>query len=347
MTTAPGGVKAAPEDCLRAASPLHDIARAKVNLTLEIRGRRADGYHELESLVAFTRFGDRLTLEPGRPFSLDVTGPFASAIEGGNLIEKAAALHAAEEGGPGGSVAGGRASLGAFRLEKHIPVAAGLGGGSADAAAALRLLSGHHGDPDALSGHHEISGGLGSGPTATTATLRLAAGVEGASEGLSVQLAIAAKLGADVPVCLFSRPAIMTGIGERVSLLAEFPPIPILLVNPRQPLATAAVFRQLAAAPLTAPPASAATPALATIDDVLAYARCRPNDLQGPAERLLPVIGRMLGHLAACPGALLVRLSGSGPTCFALFRTQAEAHAAAAALGADHPQWWIQETTLG
>jgi 4-diphosphocytidyl-2-C-methyl-D-erythritol kinase len=345
VTTATSGLKAAAEGSLRTAPPLHDVARAKVNLTLEVRGRRADGYHELESLVAFTRFGDSLTLEPGRPFSLEVTGPFASAIECGNLIEKAAALHAAEEVGAGCSVAGARPHHGAFRLEKHIPVAAGLGGGSADAAAALRLLSEHHGDPDALSAHLAISGGLGSDPAATA--LRLPAGVEGASDGLSAQLAMAAKLGADVPVCLFSRPAIMTGIGERVSLLAEFPPIPIVLVNPRQPLATAAVFRDVAAAPLTAPPASMALPALATIDDVVAYARCRPNDLQAPAERLLPVIGRMLAHLAACPGALLARLSGSGPTCFALFRTQHEAQAAAAALSADCPLWWVQETTLG
>ncbi len=347
MTTATSGLKAAAEGSLRAAPPLHDVAHAKVNLTLEVRGRRADGYHELESLVAFTRFGDRLTLEPGRPFSLEVTGPFASAIEGGNLIEKAAAMYASDGDRPGASGAGGPVPNGAFRLEKHIPVAAGLGGGSADAAAALRLLFGHHGDPDALSAHHESSGGLGSRPVGTATALRLPAGVEGASDGLSAQLAIAAKLGADVPVCLFSCPAIMTGIGERVSLLADFPPIPIVLVNPRQPLATAAVFRDVAAAPLTAPPASAAPPALATIDDVLTYARCRPNDLQAPAERLLPVIGRMLAHLAACPGALLARLSGSGPTCFALFHTQHEAQAAVAALSADCPQWWVHETTLG
>jgi 4-diphosphocytidyl-2-C-methyl-D-erythritol kinase len=313
VTTATSDFKAAAEGSLRAASPLHDIARAKVNLTLEIRGRRADGYHELESLVAFTRFGDRLMLEPGRPFSLEVTGPFASAIEGGNLIEKAAALHAAEEVGAGGTVAGARAPLGAFRLEKHIPVAAGLGGGSADAAAALRLLS---------------EGGGGSA-------------VE-----RGALLPLAANLGADVPVCVHSRPAVMTGIGERLRLLPSFPDIPIVLVNPRQRLSTADVFRTLAAPPLVTEQVGEDLPAFYDIDDILAYAEKRSNDLEKPARRLQPVIGAVLDRLASCKGALLTRLSGSGPTCFTLFRCSAHAELAAAELARANPAWWIKETAL-
>jgi 4-diphosphocytidyl-2-C-methyl-D-erythritol kinase len=305
VTNKTGRLKAAPEDSLRAASVLHDVARAKVNLTLEIRGRRADGYHELESLVAFTRFGDRLTLEPGQPFCLEISGPFASAIEGGNLIEKAALLHAADSG------AG--VPRGVFRLQKHIPVAAGLGGGSADASAALRLLA-------------EASG---------VSALRRAA-----------LQPLAANLGADVPVCLHSRPAVMTGIGERLHLLPSFPEIPIVLVNPRQFLSTADVFRTLAAPPLVAEQAGEDVPVFRDIDDVLAYAEKRSNNLETPARHLQPVIGAMLNCLAACKGALLTRLSGSGPTCFTLFRSSAQAELAAAEIARAHPEWWVKETVL-
>jgi 4-diphosphocytidyl-2-C-methyl-D-erythritol kinase len=287
-----------------AGAGMRDVARAKVNLTLQIRGRRPDGYHELESLTAFTRFGDFVKYRAGAPFSLDADGPFAPAIEGGNLIARAAALYADAAGTP--------ESRGAFLLEKHIPVAAGLGGGSADAAAALRLLAGMPSDP----------------------------------RGLSALLPLAAKLGADVPVCVFSKPAIMTGIGETLRFLTAFPAIPILLVNPRQPLATAAVFRELRAGPLAAAAENPAPIRLAGINAVVSYAAARSNDLEAPARRLLPVIGVILDALAACPGALLARLSGSGPTCFALFRTESEAEAAAVALAEPHPQWWVQATTL-
>jgi 4-diphosphocytidyl-2-C-methyl-D-erythritol kinase len=313
----------------------HDIARAKVNLTLEIQGKRADGYHELESLVAFTRFGDAVTMAAGRPFRLELSGPFASVIEGDNLIQKAAALYAAARG-EAGEIAGGphgdEATLiasaggaersaqatgsasrpsGGFRLDKQIPVAAGVGGGSADAAAALRLLAGSpHG--------------------AARAAL----------------LPLAAQLGADVPVCLLSQPALMAGIGERLMPLATFPCVPIVLVNPRLPLATAAVFRELSAAPLEPGLVPPDPPALADIDDVIAYASARSNDLQAPAQRLLPVIAAVLERLAASPGARLARLSGSGPTCFALFSTQGEAEAAATQIASDAPQWWVKATTL-
>lgn len=296
----------------------HDTARAKVNLTLEILGRRPDGYHELRSLVAFTRFGDELWLDPGRPFSLAIDGPFAVALEGGNLIRTAAerfadaAWESAHSGLSGETSGSGAEPTGAFRLNKRIPVAAGLGGGSADAAAALRLL----------------------------------AGLPPEAPHLSALLPLAVKLGADVPACLFSRPAIMTGIGERLHFLPRFPATPIVLVNPRTPLATAAVFRGLRAAPLQAAPDADAPGEFASLDDLIAYARQSGNDLEPPARRLLPVIGAILTRLETCFGALLARLSGSGPTCFALFSTQHEAETAASALHAEHPDWWIEATTL-
>jgi 4-diphosphocytidyl-2-C-methyl-D-erythritol kinase len=285
-----------------AVSTMHDVACAKVNLTLEILGRRPDGYHQLESLAAFTRFGDGLEYDAAKPFSLDVSGPFASVIEGGNLIAKAAALYA-DPADPSG----------AFRLDKQIPVAAGLGGGSADAAAALRLLAGL--PPDA--------------------------------RGRSALLPLAAKLGADVPVCLFSKPAIMTGIGENLRFLTAFPAIPILLVNPRRPLSTAAVFRELRAGPHLPNIGDNCPNELANIEAVLAYMSARGNDLEAPARRLLPAIGLVLGALESCPGALVARLSGSGPTCFALFRRESEAEAAARHVSASHPGWWVKATTLG
>jgi 4-diphosphocytidyl-2-C-methyl-D-erythritol kinase len=300
-----------------------DIARAKVNLTLEILGRRPDGYHELRSLVAFTRFGDELRLDPGEPFSLGIDGPFASALEGGNLIQTAAELYAraapaSDHPSQSGEVTGPAATgataqpKGAFRLTKRIPVAAGLGGGSADAAAAIRLL----------------------------------AGLPSKAPHLSALMPLATKLGADVPACLFSKPAIMTGIGERLHFLPRFPAAPVVLVNPRVPLSTAAVFRELRAPPVQATPEAGAPAEFASLDDLAAYARQSRNDLESPARRLLPIIGAILDRLAACPSALLARLSGSGPTCLALFRTQQKAETAASGLRAEHPDWWIATTML-
>jgi 4-diphosphocytidyl-2-C-methyl-D-erythritol kinase len=311
---------------------LRTVARAKVNLTLAIRGRRPDGYHELESLTAFTRFGDTLEFRAGQPFSLEVDGPFATAIAGGNLIERAAELYARHANmrmaGEALTTGGGvlPVAAGIFRLDKQIPVAAGLGGGSADAAAALRLLSGLTSD----------------------AALRTDINPPSPSSAPFALLPLARELGADVPVCLFSKPAIMTGIGEQMRFLTGFPALPILLVNPRLPLATADVFCELRANPLSAaadrPPPLIA---LNSIDDVVSYAAARSNDLEAPAKRLLPVIGDMLEALASCPGALLARLSGSGPTCFALFRREIELEAAALQLSEAHPEWWIKATTLG
>ena len=287
--------------------PRCEFARAKVNLTLDIKGRRAGGYHELESLVLFADFGDRLVYLGGEGgFSLEVDGPLAgacSAFAATNLIRTAAEAFAGLTG---------RTPRGTFRLTKNIPIAAGLGGGSADAAATLRLLAAAHAEPS----------------------------------DLAALAPIARKIGADVPVCLASRAALMTGIGEKLHPLSAVEPVPAVLVNPMLPLATRDVFRELKAAPLPAASEPPVLPVFRDHDGLLAYANERANDLEAPARRLLPVIGNILGELERAPGARLARLSGSGPTCFALFATGAEAQAAAATLARAHPGWWVEATRL-
>ena len=285
---------------------LRDTAWAKLNLTLEVLGRRADGFHELQSLVAFAGLGDTVEFDPSAPFELVVEGPFASALGGDNLIVKAA--HAASAAHPG-------LRLGRFLLIKVLPVAAGLGGGSADAAAALRLIG---------------SANDGALPEAELAL-------------------IAPRLGSDVSACLKSRPALMTGRGEIVSSVRGFPPCGVLLANPGLPLATEAVYAALGAAPLPVSPANALEPPdfAGSLEWLLDYLARRGNDLEAPAMRLAPAIKQVLAALAGVEGVRLVRLSGSGPTCFALFATADEAEREAAALARSHPDWWIAASALG
>ena len=286
------------------AGRMTSFAPAKVNLTLEIKGKREDGYHELESLVLFADFGDQLSYSPADRFSLAVSGPFSDALaSGSNLVEKTA--HAYAE-----AFRTSRAA--AFQLVKHLPVAAGLGGGSADAAAALRLLRDANGVP----------------------------------EDLSELIPLAREIGADVPCCLTSRGAIMTGVGEKLHMLSPIPPIPALLVNPMRPLATRDVFRALNAGPLVKTAQELNVPVFATPDDVVAYADARRNDLEPAARALLPEIDEIFANLASMNGVRLVRLSGSGPTCFALFTTITEAQEAAAELSLDCPDWWVQPVML-
>jgi 4-diphosphocytidyl-2-C-methyl-D-erythritol kinase len=282
---------------------LRDVAHAKLNLTLEVLGRRGDGYHELRSLVAFTELGDTLAFEPDGDLALVIEGPFAGALEGGNLVT--AAAEAARALAP-------ETALGCFRLDKRLPVAAGLGGGSTDAAAALRLLA--RANPGLLP--------------------RPALG------------AIAAALGSDVTACLQSRPALMTGRGERVTPVEGLPPCGVLLVNPGLPLASGAVYAALGAPPLSGsrlePPS---IPSFAdNFDALVAYADARPNDLEPAATKLVPEIAAMLTELKRIDGARLVRLSGSGPTCFALFATDDEAKRAAAIMATAQPSWWAAAT---
>jgi 4-diphosphocytidyl-2-C-methyl-D-erythritol kinase len=288
-------------------APLVDNAPAKVNLTLRVLGRRPDGYHDLESLVVFADFGDRLSFVRGGELSLTMRGPNAAqAGEGAdNLVLKAAKALAAHQPG---------VELGAFDLDKTLPVAAGIGGGSADAAAALRLLAKANGLP---ADHPAL-------------------------------FSAAQTTGADVPVCLNLRPRIMRGIGEVLSPPLSLPPLPALLVNPGVALTTKAVFVRWTAP--SVPPAALDAEALAELKDrdaLLRLLATQANDLEAPAIALAPVIADVLAALRALPGCSLARMSGSGATCFALFASAAAAQDAAKLLHAQYSQWWVQACVLG
>ena len=283
---------------------LRDTAKAKLNLTLEVLGRRDDGYHEVQSLVAFAALGDGLELEPGQDLALAIDGPFAGALSGGNLVT--AAAKAAKSREPA-------IELGHFRLTKILPVAAGLGGGSADAAASLRLLA--RANPGALA-----DSALGE---------------------------IAAGLGSDVTACLQSRPALMTGRGEKVTPIRGMPACGVVLANPGLPLTAASVYGALRAAPLSGGETDAAVPDFAgSFERLIDYAAPRGNHLEAAALHLAPVIGEVLTALRRVPGASLVQLAGSGPTCFALLATEDEAKRGVASLEAAHPSWWAAATRL-
>ncbi len=273
-----------------------EAAHAKVNLFLHLLGRRADGYHELDSLVVFAAAADMLRAEPAATLSLAVDGPFGAGLAGANnlVLRAARALAAAT-----GTTRGAR-----LTLTKVLPVASGIGGGSADAAAALRAL--------------DLLWGLGLGPD------RLAA--------------LGAGLGADIPVCVQARPARMGGIGERLGPAPTLPRFGLLLANPGIALATASVFaaREGAFDPPAALPESWPDAAAMAQD----LARCR-NALEPAAIALGPPIAAVLDALRALPGARLARLSGSGATCFALFDDDVAATRAAAELAATQPSWWI------
>jgi 4-diphosphocytidyl-2-C-methyl-D-erythritol kinase len=270
-------------------------ARAKVNLWLNVVGRRTDGYHLLDSLVAFADLGDTIEAAPADDLSLVVEGaaPGAAALgaEPDNLVLKAARLLAARAGKP---------PQAALRLSKNIPVAAGLGGGSADAAAALRLL-------------------------ADLWRVRLP------EQDLRT---LAASLGADVPMCLAGRPSFATGVGDVLAPAPALPACALLLVNPRATLATAEVFAARQGAFSRSRPLARSWSGLADFVEVLA---ARGNDLTGAAVSLRPVVGEVLATLRASEGARYAAMSGSGATCFALYATAAEAKAAAARLP---PAWW-------
>ncbi len=287
---------------------LTEAAPAKVNLSLVVHGRRPDGYHELESIVAFADAGDRcgdvVCLEPGATPELVIDGPFRTALDGENLVEKAVRL--------ANAASGGGLRSGRIHLTKNLPVAAGIGGGSADAAAVLRLL-------------------------------------QRANPALVQALdwtAIARQLGADVPVCLIGRAALLTGVGEQVSPITTLPAAAILLANPGLPLATASVFRALAAPPLSHTPSAPSAPIFRDFEHLIAVLAASTNDLKPVAQRLCPPIGDVLAFLRTLPGVHLARMSGSGPTCFALFATSGEAEAGALHVRAERPQWWTAAGTL-
>lgn len=272
------------------------FAPAKINLCLHVGAKRPDGFHELESLVVFARAGDELSFAASDALSLTVDGPFADALAGeaDNLVLRAArALQAA-----GGCACGAR-----IALTKNLPVASGIGGGSTDAAAALRGLDALWGlkmAPDAL---RRIGEGLGS----------------------------------DVPVCVEPAASWMAGRGESVTALAGIPRAPMVLVNPNVPVPTGQVFRALSERRGVGLPMP---PPMDGLDALIAWLRRTGNDLEAPARIIAPAVAETLDALQALPGALMARMSGSGATCFALFDSDETARDASLALRTDHPDWW-------
>lgn len=290
-------------------SGITEVARPKVNLTLKVSGRRQDGYHEIESLIVFAAgLGDVVRLVPGNRTSLLTSGPFASAITGENLIT--AALARLAEVAP-------EITVGSVMLEKHLPVAAGIGGGSADAAAILRAVC--RANP-------------------------------GRAKGLDWP-AIAASLGADVPVCLADTPAFVMGIGEITTPLPHLPCLPAVLVNPLAPTPadkTAQVFSRFAApfAPETRHSVKVPHP-FEDVAALLDFMGENPNDLMSTAEGVVPEIRGVRAALAGADGCAYAGLSGAGPTCFGIFDSDEAAVAAVNVLRQSNPQWWIAATQLG
>jgi 4-diphosphocytidyl-2-C-methyl-D-erythritol kinase len=290
---------------------LIEEGRAKVNLTLRVIGRRTDGYHDIESVVAFADCADRLTLTPGSELTLQLSGPLAQACgaTSDNLVLKAARLL-------GESVPD--LKVGSFTLDKVLPVAAGIGGGSADAAAALRLL----------------------------------AQLNGLSLDDERLLEVALATGADVPVCLASRACDMTGVGETL-MPVSLPIMPCVMVNPCVPVATRDVFDALGLRSgellVGATDVFRGTDwpeAGASVEDWVEVLAADTNDLEAPATRIQPMIGTVIAALNATNGAWLARMSGSGATCFAIYENTADAGRAAAKIRLDHPDWWIHAGTL-
>lgn len=280
--------------------PVAEHAPAKINLALHVVGRRDDGYHLLESLVVFTRFGDRITVSPAGEDGFSVSGPFGGHVpsDGGNLVLRAReVLRAAFPARTSAPVH--------IELEKHLPVASGVGGGSSNGAAALR----------ALNRFWRLE--------ATEAHLQ----------------ALSLPLGADLPMCVAARPLVVGGIGERTETVSAFPTLDMVLVNPRVEVATPQVFRALTKRdnpPL--PPVSGLQ--RERLRHWLADTR---NDLEAPARSVACVIGDVLDALDR-HGAHFSRMSGSGATCFGLFDGAEEAEAAAARIAEAHPGWFVAAT---
>jgi len=279
------------------------VARAKLNLYLHVTGRRDDGYHLLDSLVTFAEIHDVITAEPAAELTLRYDGPFAGSLPDGddNLVLNAARSLQNATGITDGA---------ALTLTKNLPVASGIGGGSADAAAAFQALTRMWG---ITPGTFDLSG-------------------------------IALDLGADVPVCLFGRTTVMRGIGEILEAMEPLPKTNLVLVNPSVAVSTPAVFKARAGdfsqtVPFDTPPADVA--ALAAW-----LARHTTNDLMAPAIGIEPVIGTAIDALDATTGCLLARMSGSGATCFGLYETPEHASEAARELSRVHQDWWVRESRI-
>jgi 4-diphosphocytidyl-2-C-methyl-D-erythritol kinase len=285
---------------------LEERAPAKINLTLKVLGRRADGYHEIESLVAFAGFGDMLSLTLDAELSLETCGPFAASLGGDdNLILQAA--YRVKERCPD-------IQVGAFVLEKNLPVAAGLGGGSADAGAALRLLG-------------KANPGL-----------------------IPVQIMeeTACELGSDVLACLMSHATVMSGRGEKLSPLKTFPAVDTVLFNPGIPLRAGDVYAAMEAAKLGDEPLAGhvCQASFVSSSELLKHMSDTGNDLQRPAIRLAPMIGDVLAALSGQEGCEAAQMSGSGSTCFGIFANAGQAAGARERLRKSHPDWWVISTRI-
>jgi 4-diphosphocytidyl-2-C-methyl-D-erythritol kinase len=278
------------------------FAPAKINLFLHVGERRSDGYHELESLVVFADVGDELLIEPAKSFSLALDGPFGGKLanEQDNLIAKAARALGAKAG---------RSPDVRITLTKNLPVASGIGGGSADAAATLRGLVQFW---DIKMPQPELH-------------------------------AIAETLGSDVPACLLSETLWMTGRGEGIEPVPGLPPAPLVLVNPGVAVSTARIFANLknrvGVGQAAKPKADLSVLALAD------YFKSNRNDLEKPAREIAPAIDEVLQAISHS-GALRTRMSGSGATCFGLFADDKSAEAAAAKIAEDHPDWWVKKARI-
>ena len=270
------------------------FAPAKINLTLHVTGQRADGYHLLDSLVVFADVGDSITAVPASQTTLSVTGPYAGDVPtgGDNLVLRAANLIGAPPV--------------AITLKKNLPAASGIGGGSSDAAATLRVLAAQF-DRDLP------------------------------------HLGDVATLGADVPVCLMAGPCRMSGIGEKLDPLDDLPPMHLVLVNPGISVATPTVFSGLVIKDNGAMPDP--LPTWQDAPKMARWLSVQRNDLEMPARSLVPAIGVVMARIGQTEGCLLARMSGSGATCFGLYATRPEADVAAASLSREHPNWWITSTS--
>lgn len=283
-----------------ALQPLAEPAPAKLNLCLHVTGQRADGYHLIESLAVFTVLGDRVLLSPAEADRLTVRGPFAPDLpaDGTNLAVRAlAAMRAAFPGRAAEPVS--------IVIEKNLPVASGMGGGSSDAAATMRLLARHW---------------------------RL--------EDLEPLAELAGRLGADVPMCLAARPLLARGIGERLDPAVGVPHLHLVVANPRIAVSTPEVFRRLAGKNNPPPPP---LPSYPTAEQLLQWLQETRNDLQPVAAALAPAIADVLHELDAA-GATLSRMSGSGATCFGLFADPDSAERAALRICAARPGWFVRAT---
>lgn len=286
---------------MAAETTIVEAAPAKINLYLHVTGKRADGYHLLDSLVVLAGIGDQITAKPSLSLSLDYTGPFAQGLPPAhsNLVYHAAERLRALFDIPVGA---------ALTLDKCLPVASGIGGGSADAAATLRALC-KLWDLDTT--HPGVAD-------------------------------LALSLGADVPVCLLGRSAIMRGIGDDIDPVDHLPSLNLILVNPGVEVSTPAVFKARASA---FSPSTELPNHFGNASALHAFLQTTGNDLETPAIGLQPVIGEVLSSLRTLPGVALARMSGSGATCFGVMESSDATQAGVEALSAAHPAWWVQATS--